>query len=62
VVSNYYKTTNGDYEASLSARDRDSLLVEIKLSVPTPQLAASICDNWREKNQEVYQMLTRMLF
>ena len=43
VVSNYYKTINGDYEAVLCAKDRDTTLVEIKLSVPTPQIASSIC-------------------
>ena len=62
VVSNYYKTTNGEYEAILTAKDGASTLVEIKLSVPTPQIATSICDNWNKKNQEVYQTLTKMLF
>lgn len=62
VTSNYYKTINGEYEAALCAKDNDTLLVEIKLSVPTPQIASSICDNWNKKNQEVYQMLTKMLF
>ncbi len=62
VISNYYKTVNGEYEAVLNAKDGNATLVEIKLSVPTPQIAASICDNWSKKNQEVYQMLTRMLF
>ena len=62
VVSNYYKTVNGEYEAHLTAKDGDSVLVEIKLSVPTPQIAVSICDNWNKKNQEVYQLLTKMLF
>lgn len=62
VVSNYYKAVNGEYEAVLSAKDGAVTLVEIKLSVPTPQIASSICDNWNKKNQEVYQMLTKMLF
>ena len=62
VVSNYYKAVSGEYEAVLTAKDGDSTLVEIKLSVPTPQIASSICDNWNKKNQEVYQTLTKMLF
>ena len=62
VTSNYYKTFNGEYEAALCAKDNDTILVEIKLSVPTPQIASSICNNWNKKNQEVYQMLTKMLF
>lgn len=62
VISNYYKTVHGDYEAVLTAKDGNATLVEIKLSVPTPQIAAAICDNWGKKNQEVYQTLTKMLF
>lgn len=62
VTSTYYKTTNGEFEALLSARDHDTTLVEIKLSVPTAELADSICNNWTKKNQEVYEALTKMLF
>lgn len=62
VTANYYKTVDGDYEAALAAKDRDTTLVELKLSVPTPEIASAICENWRTKNQEVYETLTRMLF
>ena len=62
VLSNYYKSTSGEYEAHLIAKERDNNLVEIKLSVPTREVAESICDNWQKKNQEVYQELVRLLF
>lgn len=62
IISDYYKSTNGEYEALLIARDKDINLVEIKLSVPTIEGAASICDNWEKKNQEIYQYLITELF
>ena len=62
VISDYYKNVQGEYDAILSAKDRDTTLVEIKLSVPTPQMAEAICEHWREKNQEVYEVITKMLF
>lgn len=62
VLSNYYKSTSGEYEAHLIAKERENSLVEIKLSVPTREVAESICDNWQKKNQEVYQELVRLLF
>ncbi|MGN1314898.1 MAG: DUF4364 family protein [Lachnospiraceae bacterium] len=62
VTSNYYKTTIGEFETLLSAKDRDTTLVEIRLSVPTAELADSICNNWNKKSQEVYETLTRLLF
>ena len=62
VLGNYYKSTSGEYEAHLIAKERENNLVEIKLSVPTREVAESICDNWQKKNQEVYQELVRLLF
>ena len=41
---------------------KDVDLVGIRLSVPTEELAASICDNWQKKNKEIYRYLTEQLF
>ena len=62
VVGNYYKSTSGEYEAHLTAKERGNNLVEIKLTVPTKEVAESICDDWQKKNQEVYQELVKWLF
>lgn len=62
VIGNYYKSTNGEYEAELIARDKGIELVNLKISVPTEELAANICDNWQKKNQEIYRYLTEQLF
>ncbi len=62
VLGNYYKSTSGEYETHLIAKERENNLVEIKLSVPTKEVAESICDNWQKKNQDVYQELVRLLF
>ncbi len=58
IQSNYYKLVNGEFEARLVAKDKDVELVSICISVPTPELAASICNNWQKKNKEIYQYLT----
>lgn len=62
VLGHYYKSTSGEYEARLEAKDRDIRLIELTLSVPTEEAAAAICDNWQKKNQEIYQYLIRELF
>ncbi len=62
VLGDYYKSTSGDYEAHLVAKDRDINLVDITLSVPAEEVAAAICDNWQKKNQEIYQYLIQELF
>lgn len=62
VQSNYYKATSGEYEAHLIAKERDINLIDLTLSVPSKEMAASICDNWLEKNQMIYQHLIEQLF
>lgn len=62
VLGDYYKSTSGEYEAHLVAKDRGLNLVDITLSVPTEDMAATICDNWQKKNEEIYQYLIGQLF
>ncbi len=62
VLGDYYKSTSGEYEAHLVAKDRGIRVVDITLSVPDETTAAAICDNWQKKNQNIYQYLIRQLF
>ncbi|MFI3238693.1 MAG: DUF4364 family protein [Lachnospiraceae bacterium] len=61
VSADYYKSTTGEYEVRMVARDRDTLLMDLTLSVPDSALALSICDNWEKRNQEIYQYLMEHL-
>lgn len=62
ILANYYKTTYGEYEAHLQAKEKDVPLVEITLSVPDESTAAAICSSWQKKNQDIYQYLISQLF
>lgn len=62
VLADYYKSTSGEYEAHLVAKDRGISLVDITLSVPVEETAAAICENWQKKNQQIYQYLISELF
>lgn len=62
VTANYDRVSTGEFEARLLAKEKGIPLVEITLSVPSKDTAAAICRNWREKNEEVYQMLVEKLF
>ena len=62
VTAHYDKASSGEYEAHLVAKERGIPLVQITLSVPTEEAAAAICRNWREKNEEIYQLLAEKLF
>jgi len=62
VTANYDKASTGEFEAHLLAKEKGVPLVEVTLSVPTEKTAASICRNWLEKNEEIYQFLVEKLF
>lgn len=62
VAANYYKSTSGEYEARLTAKDRGVTLVDITLSVPVREVAEAVCENWQKKNEAVYQYLVEQLF
>ena len=62
VQGNYYKSTSGEYEAHLEAKEKGISLVDITLSVPTEEVASTICDNWQKKNENIYQYLIQELF
>jgi hypothetical protein len=62
ITANYYKSTSGEYETELIAKEKDIELVNIKLSVPTKDMAETICDSWYNKNQSIYKYLMEELF
>lgn len=62
VQGDYYKSTSGEYEAHLIAKEQDINLIELTLSVPTREIAEAVCDNWQRKNQEVYEQIIKLLF
>ena len=62
ILADYYKSTSGEYEAHLTAKDKNVDLVNITISVPSEETAAAICDNWQKKNQDIYQYLISQLF
>ena len=62
ILSDYYKSTSGEYEAHLVAKDKGINLIDITISVPCEETAAAICDNWQKKNQDIYQYIIGQLF
>ena len=62
ILAYYYKSTSGEYEAHLKAKEGNVTLVDLIISVPVEETAAAICDNWQKKNQEIYQYLIEQLF
>ena len=62
ILTHYRKETSGDYVAELIAKDHDNELVRICLNVPSEDFAAKVCQNWKDKNETIYQYLIQELF
>ena len=62
ITANYYKSVSGEFEAQLIAKEKDIELVNIRLSVPTEEMAEAVCDGWYNKNEEIYKYLMQALF
>ena len=58
IIADYSlnKETN-EYTVECAIKERRETLINIKMTVPTKELARSICDNWRTKSTDVYQTL-----
>ena len=61
ILGDYRKTGDNEYVAHLVAKENGENLMELSLCVPTEEIAQSICNNWQEKNQEVYKFLIETL-
>ncbi len=61
ITADYYKSTSGEYEVRMVARDKETLLVDLTLSVPDETMAQRMCDNWERNNQQIYQYLMEKL-
>ena len=61
ILGDYRKTGENEYTAHLIAKENGQSLVDLKLSVPTEEIAQNICDRWQETNADIYQFLIEKL-
>ena len=62
IFADYYFDENNEYTVECAIKERRETVLNIKLTVPTKDLARSICDNWRTKSTEIYQYLVNELW
>lgn len=61
TYADYYQNTPTEYVTDLKILERDSAIIELKLSVPTKQGAEAICDRWKQKNADIYAYVFNIL-
>lgn len=61
VLSDYYKTTEGEYAVHCVVKEKEADLIDLTLTVPLKEQAVSICNHWNDRCQEVYAYLMKTL-
>lgn len=55
------RTERGDYLLTLTASEQDTETLEVRLPLPTRELAARMADNWPRYAEEIYGVMIRLL-
>lgn len=61
VNTDYTKLRSREYLATGTLMERGNVLLSVSLNVPTEQEAVRICEQFRERQEEVYQSLLQIL-
>ena len=61
MPADYYETSSGEYAARCRVLEKDSVLIDLTLTVPVREQAEAICSHWRDKSQEIYASLMKAL-
>ncbi len=61
TLSDYYKSTNQDYVVNCQIKEGQNTLIDISLSVPSEDVAETMCNNWKDSSQELYETIMKSL-
>lgn len=61
IIADYYKTTNKEFAVRCQVKEKHSDLIDLTLTVPDKEQAASIANNWSKNSQEIYAYLMKTL-
>jgi len=61
ILADYQKTSDGQYEVSLQIKEMGQSVFELKLPMPTEEMAENLCYKWKEKSHLVYQNIVESL-
>ena len=61
TLSDYYKSTNQDYIVNCQIKEGQNTLIDLNLSVPSEDVAETMCNNWKTASQELYSTIMKTL-
>jgi len=60
-IATYYKKGDNQYIANCKVVENDIVLIELNINVVNSEQAKLICDNWKQKSQDVYAYIIKVL-
>ena len=61
IQADYTIASNDSFIVDLKAVESESLLMELKLTVPSKEQATSICSKWKKNPSEIYNNIINLL-
>jgi DNA-binding PadR family transcriptional regulator len=61
IISEYYRTTNGEYAVHCCIKENGSSLIDLTMSVPDEELADHMCGKWKASSQSIYEYIIKQL-
>lgn len=55
--TNYYRNGFSGYVADLLAKEKNTEILNVKITLPTEEAAAELCKNFEEKGEDIYDLL-----
>lgn len=61
VVADYYKNTANEYSVRCMVKEKYSNPIDLTITVPDETQARTVCRNWKQKCQEIYEHVMKEL-
>lgn len=61
IISEYYRSTQGDYAVHCCIKENGSSLIDLTVSVPDEDTADYMCGKWRDASQSIYEFIVKQL-
>ena len=62
IHSDYTIEKNNSFVVDLKALEDETLLIDLKISVPTKKQASTLCTKWKENPSDIYTKIVQALF
>lgn len=60
-IADYYEAKKNEYICEMKVIERDTTVIEVRITVPTESNAKTVCSHWSQKNADIYAYVINVL-